>query len=671
MVVDLPAGCANETFTSQTCSQVPCTTDTGDCVNGNGVQCCYREASNIDVTIDCPPNNPLTLSQPQTCLCMSCDDITIDVIVVVTSSSDGSPILGASVSYAVASGTVTDTMTNTLGMFTISAPISSGTVTFNILAPNHVLEEGHSVDLIPPGPLTISVVLLSLDVVNHGDGLLTDPVNVIDVGGITQVRFTSKPIDTNNQLYMGNVTCLTSYIAPEVRQSFNTGLLPPVIIDDVSSGLPPFDNDMSAVFYAVRIIAATRVTDDSTSGMTLTSSAELTTTFTLQVDGLPDSNTFSLLTFNNSVGEWSSSVVTTSINISEVVATANLPDTELPWAIGYPITPTMICYVQVRTFRRDNNPLSGVDVEVLQFFQQFGKTFFFRSTAITGDGSVSMVNHATCLPVVCGQDNEGMIMARYHVYLAAYPMQPAGLEPAGEAVNITTNISSANGPLFDSQAACSAALDGQYARFDLPVANPPPTDIEPAESNDGFVFLRVTWYDCFDYNKLSTISTDSSGNILAIYSINVTSSGEINNGIIDDPMTSGGMSIDCTDNSEFLTTRTACIQVEPISNVTLQVELNPDSSMYSATIERCSLNQTIGSLMATTGLDDQLNLDLGGILTQFSDPSMNIAMLNDMGIYFDQSSVNVAYDQCMNINITNSTTAELSGSIAIFSCYIF
>ena len=658
MVVDLPAGCANETFTSQTCSQVPCTTDTGDCVDGNGVQCCYREASSIDVTIDCPPYNPLTLSQPQTCSCMSCDDITIDVIVVVTSSTDGSPITMARVNYAVAGGTITETMTNNLGMFTISAPISSGTVTFNISEMNYVPEEGHSVDLIPPGPLIISVVLLSLEVDNHGDGVLTD--TVINVGGITNVTFTSEPIDIDNQPPTGSVRCLTSYIAPEVRQSFDTSLLPPVIIDDVSSGLPPFDNDISRVFYAVRIIGATRLTDES--DMTLTSSAELTTTFTLQ-DGLPDNNILSLLTFNNSVGEWSSSPVTTSTNINnEVVATATLPDTELPWAIGYPITPSMICYVQVRTFRRDNNPLSGVDVEVLQFFQ----AFFFRSTGMTGDNSVSMVDHATCLPVVCGQDNEGMIMARYHVYLAAYPMQPAGLEPAGEAVNIITTTSSANGPLFDSQAACSAALDGQYARFDLPVVNPPPTDIEPAENNDGFVFLRVSWHDCFDYNKLSTISTDSSGNILAIYSINVTRTGEINNGIIDDLMTSGGMSINCTDNSENLTARTACIQVEPISNVTLQVELNPESSMYSATIELCSLNQTIGSFMETTGSDNQLSLDLGGILTQFSDPSMNITMLNNMGIYFDQSSVNVAYDQCMN----PTGSGYLRGSIAIFNCYI-
>ena len=73
----------------------------------------------------------------------------------------------------------------------------------------------------------------------------------------------------------------------------------------------------------------------------------------------------------------------------------------------------------------------------------------------------------------------------------------------------------------------------------------------------------------------------------------------------------------------------------------------------------------IGSLMATIGSDNKLNLDLGGILTQFSDPSFNIAMLNNMGIYFDQSSVYVAYDQCMN----PTGSGDLRGSITIFNCY--
>ena len=48
--------------------------------------------------------------------------------------------------------------------------------------------------------------------------------------------------------------------------------------------------------------------------------------------------------------------------------------------------------------------------------------------------------------------------------------------------------------------------------------------------------------------------------------------------------------------------------------------------------------------------------------------AMNMTTLNDMGIYFDQLSADVAYNQCMNP--TASSGAELGGSIsiAIFIC---
>ena len=180
----------------------------------------------------------------------------------------------------------------------------------------------------------------------------------------------------------------------------------------------------------------------------------------------------------------------------------------------------------------------------------------------------------------------------YHVYLNAYPMQPTGLYPAKQAVNITTTNSSSSGPLFPSQAECSMASDGQYARFDLPIANPPPTDIEPANNDDGFVFLQVSWYDCLEFNRVSTIYVDSSNkDILTIYSSVVTESGDIDNGAIDE-IISGRMPMNCANGAmNNVTVRTACIQVKPNSNVTLQVELNPDSSQYNMSNELCSLSQ--------------------------------------------------------------------------------
>ena len=647
-MVDLPAGCEDETFTSQTCSQVPCTTDTGACTVGSGAQCCYREATNTDVSITCQPYNTLIFSQPQTCSCMPCDDIFINIIVTVTSSADGRPLMAAMVEYAVVNGTTNDTtMTDSLGMFTISQPISSGSVAFTITEFYHVTEIHPSVDLIPPGPISISVVLRSSVTETHEPS----SNNVINVGDIATATF-------SNQL-TGNVTSMVNYIAAEMPLSFDTVLPPPVVTND-------------GTFYAVRVIAATRLTDDSE---TLNSSADVQIMF--DSTDVPDNNTMlSLLTFDNSADVWNASLMTLppTSPTSPVTANATLSDTELPWAIGNPLGSEMICYVQVRTFRREDNPLGGVEVEVLQLFEQFNETFFFRSAAMTGDASAAD-NHAACLPVLCAMNNQGIIRARYHVYLDANVAQPMGFTPAGQSVNVTTSSSGSNGPLFPSAAACSAAGNGPYVRFDLPIANPPPANIEPDTNDDGFVFLRVSWYDCFESNQVFTVSSDSSSNILAIYGITVSETGEIDDGLhnrlndrLIDYWSSGDMPINCSDSpTATVTSRTACIEVEPNGHVTLQVELNAQSSMLTTDNELCSLNKTIGSFMESDTSDNRLRFDLQELLSQF-DPQLNMTMLNDMGIYYDRNSANVAYTKCMNLPYS-SNAAELYGSIAVFSCF--
>ena len=641
MAVDLPAGCEDTTFTSQTCSQVPCTTDTGNCTDGSGVQCCYRRATDTEVSITCPPYNTLTFNQPQTCSCMPCDDIMIDVIVTVTSSADGEPLMGAMVEYTVAGGSGVSTMTDSLGMFTVTQPISNGSVNFTIMESYHVTEVHPPVDLIPPGPIRISVVLRS-QVTETRDPTMN---NVINVGGIATA--TLSPQLTNN------VTSLVSYIAAEMPRSFGTTLPPPVVSD--------------GTYYAVRIIAATRLTEED--GTPVSSSADIEIMFSSTE--VPDANTtLSLLTFDNSLGVWNDSVMTLSSPTPVVTATATLSNTELPWAIGNPIDAGMICYVQVRTFRRDNNPLEDVEVEILQLFEQFNETFFFRSVGMTGDRSAS-ATHAACLPIIC--NNDGIIRARYHVYLDANVAQPEGFISAGQSVNKTTTSSSNNGPLFSSAAACSTG--GEYIRFDLPIANPPPADIEPDTNDDGFVFLRVSWYDCLESNQVFTVSSDSSSNILAIYGITVGEMGKIDDGLhsrvnnrLLEYLSSGDELINCTDSSNAaVTSRTACIQVEPNSSVTLQVELNSQSNMLAAGNGLCSLNKTIGLLMEGDTSDNRLRFDLQELRSQF-DPQINMTMLNDMGIYYDANSASVAYSQCMDIAYSSDMT-ELYGSIAVFSCF--
>lgn len=631
-------------YLSQTCSQVPCTTDTGNCANDDA-QCCYQTLSTSNVTIECSPVMPLNLAQPQTCFCMPCGDVPIDVIVTVTSSFDGSPVIGAMVD------TDTDppfdtTMTDILGMFTISAlVVSNRVVTFSVRESMHMPSEQYEVKLIPPGPIRISLVLRNLVIAGHGQ---TDN-EIIDVGGIANVTF--------NNLIGNIVNSSTIYIAEENRRSFDARLPPDVVTSDDT-------------FYVVRIIAATRLFNDT---MTLSSSAQVNTMFTTN-GGQPNASTFSLLSLAPNTSVW---MVESSVDISPepstdgitVTASANLTNTELLWAIASPVS-SEICYVQVRTFRRDDNPLGDVLVEVLQFINQFGQPFFFKSSRVTGDNT-GPVSNSACLPVLCNRNNTGMIRALYHVYLDANSSQPGGFTPSDKAVNIDAITGSSSGPLFTTMAECMAPDHMEFARFDLPIANPPPTNIEPTNNDNGFVFLRVSWYDCFDSNRVSTISASPSNELSALFSSTVSETGEINNGIIDDPTVSGMRPITCSSapmNNLRLTTRTACIQVDPNSNVTLQVELNSQSSMHTEDNEFCSLNLTVTTIRESSGTstsNTRLTFDLAFIRSSITDE----ATLNDIGIFFDPRSANVAYDRCMNP--TNSSTAELNSTIALFSCYTY
>ena len=199
--VELPAGCAPETFDSQTCSQVPCTTATGVCTAGNGAQCCYQEASSSSINIICLNYNPFTQSIPQTRSCEPCGDVTIDVVVTVTSSTDGSPVMGAMVEYAIAGGSTLRTMTDSLGMFTITATVHDDVISFNILEAIHMLEV-RQVNLIPPGPLRISVVLLSRS---------TNPGPSVTIGDIATVNYSTSMVMTiDGNPVIGDVTAVTS-----------------------------------------------------------------------------------------------------------------------------------------------------------------------------------------------------------------------------------------------------------------------------------------------------------------------------------------------------------------------------------------------------------------------------------------------------------------------------
>ena len=203
------------------------------------------------------------------------------MVVTVTSSTDGSPVMGALVEYAIAGVTAPSIVTVSLGMFTITATVSDVDVSFNITEANHMPETHQPIDLIPPGPLMISVVLLTLS-------RSTNPGPSAMVGSIATVDYSASMVMTIDGVpFMEDVTAVTSYIAAEMPLSFDTGLPPPVVISD----------GVSNTYYAVRLIAATRLVSDNDMPLTA-SDVVVETTFT-DGTGELDSNSFSLLTYNN------------------------------------------------------------------------------------------------------------------------------------------------------------------------------------------------------------------------------------------------------------------------------------------------------------------------------------------------------------------------------------
>jgi len=639
--VKLPPGCmtGNEesSFTSQSCSEVQCTTPFGDCTSDSGTLCCYRQDTRTtSIGINCPPLNLFVLTQPEICSCQSCEDIVIDIELTVTSASDLLPIMGALI-------TIEDRelmMTNTIGMVTNSAPISQDNITFTITSFNHV-PSMLTVDLIPPGPIRISVTLNTVTVMNNS-------VNgVIDVGGIASSTFSlGNVMDGDGQDFTGDIISSTFYVAQENLGSFDAEFPPAVVTSDGST----------QTLYAVRIIAFTGLMDISANLLTSTAVVNLSLT---EDNSQPDDNSLVLLAINatDPSDQWT---IESSVNVvgstGEVHTIANLSNTNLLWAIASPLTLNMICNVQVRTFSR-GNPLSGAEVVITQFITQFGRSFFFRQSRKTEDTS-GPVSHSACVPILCGTVDSGNIEAIDQTNLEANQTQPDGLTPLGTIITFTNSTeNNPPSPFFNNENDCRAAVSGPYARFDLPIPNPPPDNpIKPAVIT-GYWYFRVQVYECLESNVVTTISADSDNNLLAVCSRTISETEDYSTPQDKYPYyeESGHFPIFCTSNSMQVTTRVACVPAFNTTNVTLQAELHMDSVMAMRGNEFCILNNTVSNF-TNNQMSDRITVDLTTI------PGNR----PDLGIYFDENSDNVARSLCREGGISG----ELKGILAIFSCFL-
>ena len=153
----MPIGClltGNGTrhFTSTACDNTVCDQCTEDM---SGICCCLVQSlSSIEVM--CEGESPCTFTQPDQCSCQSCDNVVVQLVFQVISSSNGE-ILGD------AQLTITDSTSSSLtidsaGFFSTFRQVSIGTVAITASAIGHV-SRVFQITILPPGPLLFTVTL--------------------------------------------------------------------------------------------------------------------------------------------------------------------------------------------------------------------------------------------------------------------------------------------------------------------------------------------------------------------------------------------------------------------------------------------------------------------------------------------------------------------------------
>ena len=99
----LPAECeiigteSSRMFINTACDLGFCQNELGVCDGSSGIPCCCQDNDLTSYSFTCPASEPRTIFQPATCSCQPCGDLTVTLIFVITSGSNGSAILGAEV----------------------------------------------------------------------------------------------------------------------------------------------------------------------------------------------------------------------------------------------------------------------------------------------------------------------------------------------------------------------------------------------------------------------------------------------------------------------------------------------------------------------------------------------------------------------------------------------
>ena len=631
----LPVGCSlpdgTRSFNSTVCDNTVC----DQCTEDPNVVCCCSANRRTSFQFTCEGQSSRTFFQPDQCTCQRCDDLVVELVFQVLSSTDGEVLSGAQLTVADSTSSTPSSLTmDSAGFFRTFREVSVGIAEVTASAAGHAARP-FNVTILPPGPLLFTVTLSAVTEMTLGSNV-NESLNFTVDGGVDVTIPQGSVVTSDNQTFTGSVVVRTVvFSANETTYS-----------DDLPSEITTMSDEGEEILYETRVLARTQLVDEEGNELSVRESLSLS----VDLSDFEENTTVTVLLYNGDTNIWS---VLESFTVGSTGSRRKRQDggngngnsfgignPNSFWAIATAINPSQICYLQVRTFE-NNFGLSGVTVSL----QQVRDGSFFRRTGVTNSNSTGPVTHSVCIEVLC--DTAGTVEAEFNsASIGPSETQPSNITISGNTITFNTTERSSSTPFYNSEGQCSAAGSGTtFVSFEVPL-EPPPTDIPPEVTAQEFWFIRAEVLSCFESNMVTTLSVDSEGTT-SVASVDL--SGSATGQVVDIPAIVSPAA--CKGQ---VTRRTVCIEAFADSMVTLQVQPHPDNTEIG---QLCYLSELTSLTSSTTRNKTAAILDLTAL--SGGNPMA--------GLYFGDIQF-VTKDQCQNPS-SNDLNNTLRGFFAQFECF--
>ena len=631
----LPPGCSltdtgASNFTTMACDNTVCDQCTGD----PSVICCCSASSETSLEFMCDGENPRTFFQPDQCTCQPCEDVVVELVFQVLSSTDGQVASGAQLIVTDSTTSSPSSLTmNSAGFFSTSREVNVGMATITALAPDHADRE-FVITILPPGPLQFTVTLSAVTVIEFSSNVNMSLDFAVD-GGVDVTIPAGSVVTDDNQTYTGPVFVRTvTFTANQTTYS-----------DDLPSEITTMSDEGDEVFYETRVLVSTQLVDDQGDPLSVRESLSLS----VDLSGFDNNTVVTVLLYDGDAGTWSvldSFTVGSESRRKRQNGNGNgngngnevaLEDPNTFWAVATALNPSQICYLQVRTFERDDG-LSGATISI----QQVRDGSFFRRTGVT-DGSTGPVGHSVCIEVLC--DTPGTVEAEFNsASIEPRDTQPSGITISGNTITFNETGRDSSTPFYSSEAGCGAPGSNTFVSFEVPLDDPS-SDIPPEVITQEFWFIRAEVLSCFDSNMVTTRNVDSQSVSIASEPVLGSATSQVVNipAVVSPEVCNGRV-----------TRRTVCIEAYANSMVTLEVQPHPDNTEIGPL---CYLSELTSLTDSATRTETSAQLDL-----------TTLSGGNPMaGLYFGDIDF-VTRDQCQNPS-SDDLDNPLRGFFAQFECF--